>query len=42
MEVAYVGVLETAKERAVTMRRAATILGVSRVAEAHKTRGLYP
>jgi glutamate dehydrogenase (NAD(P)+) len=42
MEDAYVGVLEMAKERDVTMRRAATILGVSRVAEAHKTRGLYP
>ena len=42
MEDAYVSVLETAKERDVTMRRAATILGVSRVAEAHKTRGLYP
>ena len=42
MEDAYVSVLETASERDVTMRRAATILGVSRVAEAHKTRGLYP
>jgi glutamate dehydrogenase (NAD(P)+) len=42
MEDAYVGVLNTAKELDVTMRRAATILGVSRVAEAHKTRGLYP
>jgi glutamate dehydrogenase (NAD(P)+) len=42
MEDAYVCVLDTAKERDVTMRRAATILGVSRVAEAHKTRGLYP
>jgi glutamate dehydrogenase (NAD(P)+) len=42
MEDAYVSVLETAKERDVTMRQAATILGVSRVAEAHKTRGLYP
>jgi glutamate dehydrogenase (NAD(P)+) len=42
MEDAYVCVLDTAKERDVTMRRAATILGVSRVAEAHRTRGLYP
>jgi glutamate dehydrogenase/leucine dehydrogenase len=26
----------------VTMRQAATILGVQRVAEAHTTRGLFP
>jgi glutamate dehydrogenase (NAD(P)+) len=42
MEEAYVHVLEMAEDRKVTMRQAATILGVSRVAEAHKTRGLYP
>ena len=42
MEQAYVSVLETAEERKVTMRRGATVLGVSRVAEAHRTRGLYP
>ena len=42
MEEAYVGVLEMAEDRKVTMRQAATILGVSRVAEAHTTRGLYP
>jgi glutamate dehydrogenase (NAD(P)+) len=42
MEDAYVGVLEMAEDRKVTMRQAATILGVSRVAEAHTTRGLYP
>jgi glutamate dehydrogenase (NAD(P)+) len=42
MEEAYVGVLELAEDRKVTMRQAATILGVSRVAEAHTTRGLYP
>jgi glutamate dehydrogenase (NAD(P)+) len=42
MEDAYVDVLELAEDRKVTMRRAATILGVSRVAEAHVTRGLYP
>jgi len=35
-------VLELSEDRKVTMRRAATILGVSRVAEAHQTRGLYP
>ncbi len=42
MERSYVDVLELAEERKVTMRRAATILGVSRVAEAHRTRGLFP
>jgi glutamate dehydrogenase (NAD(P)+) len=42
MEEAYVHVLEMAEDRKVTMRQAATIVGVSRVAEAHKTRGLYP
>jgi glutamate dehydrogenase (NAD(P)+) len=42
MERAYVDVLELAEDRKVTMRRAATVLGVSRVAEAHTTRGLFP
>jgi glutamate dehydrogenase (NAD(P)+) len=42
MERAYVDVLELAEDRKVTMRQAATILGVSRVAEAHTTRGLFP
>jgi glutamate dehydrogenase (NAD(P)+) len=42
MEEAYIDVLEMAEERKVTMRQAATILGVSRVAEAHTTRGLFP
>jgi glutamate dehydrogenase (NAD(P)+) len=42
MEDAYVDVLELAEDRKVTMRQAATILGVSRVAEAHTTRGLFP
>ncbi|MEX0990925.1 MAG: Glu/Leu/Phe/Val dehydrogenase [Actinomycetota bacterium] len=42
MERAYSDVLGVAKERDVSLRTAATILGVSRVAEAHKTRGLYP
>jgi len=42
IEEAYVHVLELAEDRKVTMRQAATILGVSRVAEAHTTRGLYP
>ena len=42
MEQAYVGVLELAEEHKATMRQAATMLGVSRVAEAHVTRGLFP
>jgi glutamate dehydrogenase (NAD(P)+) len=42
MERAYVDVLRTTEERKVAMRTAATILGVSRVAEAHTTRGLFP
>ncbi len=42
MEKAYVDVLGMAEDRKVPMRLAATILGVSRVAEAHTTRGLYP
>ena len=42
MEHAYVDVLSIAEERKVPMRLAATILGVSRVAEAHLTRGLFP
>jgi glutamate dehydrogenase (NAD(P)+) len=42
MEHAYLDVLATADEYKVHMRTAATILGVSRVAEAHVTRGLFP
>jgi glutamate dehydrogenase (NAD(P)+) len=42
MEESYVGVLELAEDRKVTMRQSATILGVQRVAEAHTTRGLFP
>jgi glutamate dehydrogenase (NAD(P)+) len=42
MEEAYIDVLDMAEDRKVTMRQAATILGVSRVAEAHTTRGLFP
>ena len=42
MEKSYVDVLNMAEERKVSMRTAATILGVGRVAEAHITRGLYP
>jgi glutamate dehydrogenase (NAD(P)+) len=42
MEIAYLDVLASAEEHKVKMRTAATILGVSRVAEAHQTRGLFP
>jgi glutamate dehydrogenase (NAD(P)+) len=42
MERSHVDVLSLAEERKVTMRTAATMLGVTRVAEAHATRGLYP
>ncbi len=42
MEKSYTDVLGVKEERKVTMRIAATILGVGRVAEAHKLRGLFP
>jgi glutamate dehydrogenase (NAD(P)+) len=42
MEQSYADVLSVAEERKVTMRTAATVLGVGRVAEAHKLRGLFP
>jgi len=42
MEKSHVDVLDLAEDRKITMRTAATVLGVSRVAEAHVTRGLYP
>jgi len=42
MEQSYVDVLAMGESRGVTMRTAATMLGVGRVAEAHATRGLYP
>jgi glutamate dehydrogenase (NAD(P)+) len=42
MERSYVDVIEFAEDRKVSMRNAATILGVQRVADAHSTRGLYP
>jgi glutamate dehydrogenase (NAD(P)+) len=42
MERSYVDVLSLAEDGKVTMRTAATMLGVGRVAEAHVTRGLYP
>ena len=42
MEKSYVDVLGLAEEKKTRMRTAATMLGVARVAEAHRTRGLYP
>jgi len=42
MEKSHVAVINLAEERKVTMRTAATMLGVGRVAQAHVTRGLYP
>ena len=42
MEKAFYEVYEVSKERKVDMRRAATILGVERVAEAVELRGIYP
>ena len=38
----WTSVLETARRREVTLREAATLTAVQRVAEAHTTRGLYP
>jgi glutamate dehydrogenase (NAD(P)+) len=42
MERAYAQVSNLASERKVSMRTAAQMIGVGRVAEAHRTRGLYP
>jgi glutamate dehydrogenase (NAD(P)+) len=42
MERAYTQVSALAAERKVSMRTAAQMIGVGRVAEAHRTRGLYP
>jgi glutamate dehydrogenase (NAD(P)+) len=42
MERSHIDVIELAEDRKTTMRTAATILGVSRVAEAHVIRGLFP
>jgi glutamate dehydrogenase (NAD(P)+) len=42
METSYADVLAVKEDRKVTMRTAATILGVGRVAEAHTLRGLFP
>ena len=42
MERAFLEVYTTARQKGWTMRQAATILAVSRVAEAWRVRGLYP
>ena len=42
MDRAYGEVATLAAERGVSMRTAAQMIGVGRVAEAHRTRGLYP
>jgi glutamate dehydrogenase (NAD(P)+) len=42
MERSYADVIGLSEDRKATMRVAATMLGVGRVAEAHITRGLYP
>jgi glutamate dehydrogenase (NAD(P)+) len=42
MERAYAQVSALATERKVSLRTAAQMIGVGRVAEAHRTRGLYP
>jgi len=42
MEQAYDGVSALATERGVSLRTAAQMIGVGRVADAHRTRGLYP
>jgi len=42
MEKAYAAVFKLAMEQSVSMRQAAMMLAVSRVAEATATRGIYP
>jgi len=42
MERAYAEVSALAKDKGVSLRTAAQMIGVGRVAEAHRTRGLYP
>ncbi|HLF70105.1 MAG TPA: Glu/Leu/Phe/Val dehydrogenase [Actinomycetota bacterium] len=42
MEASFLDVYGMHKAKGYTMRQAATILAVSRVAEAHRVRGLYP
>jgi glutamate dehydrogenase (NAD(P)+) len=42
MQRAYADVSALAADRGVSLRAAAHIIGVGRVVEAHRTRGLYP
>jgi glutamate dehydrogenase (NAD(P)+) len=42
MERAYGQVSQLAADRGLTLRKAAHVIGVGRVAEAHRTRGLFP
>ena len=42
MERSYAEVSELAADRKISLRTAAQMIGVGRVAEAHRTRGLYP
>jgi glutamate dehydrogenase (NAD(P)+) len=42
MERAWGEVSALAQERDLSLRQAAQVIGVGRVAEAHRTRGLYP
>ena len=42
MKTSFAEVLRIHKESSVSMRRAANMLGIKRVAEATKLRGLYP
>jgi glutamate dehydrogenase (NAD(P)+) len=42
MDAAFIDVWGTAQQKGYSMRQAATVLAVSRVAEAQRARGLYP
>jgi glutamate dehydrogenase (NAD(P)+) len=42
MEKAYESVYKVHEEKKIDMRKAAYVVAVSRVVEAHKLRGLYP
>ncbi|HEY8202628.1 MAG TPA: Glu/Leu/Phe/Val dehydrogenase [Actinomycetota bacterium] len=42
MDAAFIDVWGTARQKGYSMRQAATVLAVSRVAEAQRARGLYP
>jgi len=42
MERAYGEVAALAEERGLSLRQAAQVIGVGRVADAHRTRGLFP